>query len=170
MSSDRPGSSAAQANGGSGHNPTNFSLVLGGPLYQLLRRTRLTDDALMLQRRRIIFISLFVWLPLLVLSALGGRLLGEGVAVPFLLDADLHVKFLVALPLLIGAELVVHQRIPAFAADHDTAGPTAQKNAGTGLLILPLDCAVNRSIFHMRRPVNYKRIPTFTDVCPRGFP
>jgi hypothetical protein len=31
----------------------DFSLVLGGPLYQLLRRARLTDDALMLQRRRI---------------------------------------------------------------------------------------------------------------------
>ena len=54
----------------------DFSLVLGGPLYQLLRRVHLADDALMLQRRRIVLISLFAWLPLLVLAALGGRLLG----------------------------------------------------------------------------------------------
>jgi hypothetical protein len=96
-------------------DPQDFSLVLGGPLYQLLRRAHLSDDALMLQRRRIIVISLIAWLPLLVLSALGGQLLGGGVAVPFLMDVDLHVKFLVAMPLLVAAELVVHQRMRAVA-------------------------------------------------------
>jgi hypothetical protein len=96
-------------------NPSEFSLVLGGPLYQLLRRARLTDDALMLQRRRVIVISLIAWLPLLVLAALGGQLLGGAVAVPFLMDVDVHVKFLVAMPLLIAAELVVHQRMRALA-------------------------------------------------------
>jgi hypothetical protein len=60
-------------------------------------------------------ISLIAWLPLLVLSALGGQLLGGGVAVPFLMDVDLHVKFLVAMPLLVAAELVVHQRMRAVA-------------------------------------------------------
>jgi hypothetical protein len=34
-----------------------------------------------------------------------------GSAVPFLLDFDVHVRFLVAMPLLIGAELIVHQRM-----------------------------------------------------------
>jgi hypothetical protein len=33
------------------------------------------------------------------------------VAVPFLLDLEVHVRFLVAIPLLIGAELVVHRRM-----------------------------------------------------------
>jgi len=93
----------------------DFSLVLGGPLYQLLRRAHLSDDALMLQRRRIIVIALIAWLPLLALSALGGQLLGGGAAVPFLMDVDVHVKFLVAMPLLVAAELVVHQRMRAVA-------------------------------------------------------
>ena len=35
----------------------DFSLVLGGPLFQLLRRAHLTDDALELVRQRIIVIS-----------------------------------------------------------------------------------------------------------------
>jgi hypothetical protein len=92
-------------------DPPDFSLVLGGPLYQLLRRARLSDDALHLQRRRIIVISLLAWLPLLILSGLGGQLLGGNASVPFLMDFDVHVRFLVAMPLLIVAELVVHQRM-----------------------------------------------------------
>jgi len=89
----------------------DFSLVLGGPLYQLLRRSHLTDDALQLVRQRIIVISLFAWLPLLALSALEGQMLGGRVAVPFLYDVENHVKFLLVMPLLIAAELVVHQRM-----------------------------------------------------------
>jgi hypothetical protein len=89
----------------------DFSLVLGGPLFQLLRRSHLTGDALELARQRILVISLFAWLPLLALSALEGQLLGGRIAVPFLLDVEVHVKFLLALPLLIAAELVVHQRM-----------------------------------------------------------
>jgi hypothetical protein len=92
-------------------DPYDFSLVLGGPLYQLLCRAHLSDDALNHARARTIFISLFAWLPLLILSALGGRAWGGGVRVPFLADIEVHARFLVALPLLIVAELVVHQRI-----------------------------------------------------------
>lgn len=92
-------------------DPPDFSVVLGGPLFQLLRRARLTDDALDLLRQRIIVISLFTWLPLLLLSALERQLLGGTAAVTFLLDVEVHVKFLVAMPLLIAAELVVHRRM-----------------------------------------------------------
>lgn len=90
---------------------TDFSLVLGGPLYQLFRRVHLSGDALELVRRRVIAGVLLAWVPLLLLSALEGKLLGVTAAVPFLLDMEVHVRFLVALPLLIAAELVVHQRM-----------------------------------------------------------
>jgi hypothetical protein len=49
----------------------DFSLVLGGPLFQLLRRTHLSDDALTLVSKRILAFFLLTWLPLLGLSALG---------------------------------------------------------------------------------------------------
>lgn len=90
-------------------SPENFSIVLGGPLFQLLRRARLSDDALQLVRKRILFIALFAWLPLLLLSTLERHLFGGSATVPFLMDFEVHVRFLVALPLLIGAELVVHR-------------------------------------------------------------
>jgi hypothetical protein len=92
-------------------DPESFSLVLGGPIYQLLRRSHLTDDALGHVQQRIIVISLFCWLPLLVLSALEGNVLGGRAAVPFLLDVEVYTRFLLATPLLIAAELVVHQRM-----------------------------------------------------------
>jgi hypothetical protein len=91
-------------------NP-DFSLVLGGPLFQLLRRAHLTGDALELLRRRIVVISMLVWFPLLVLSALEGTALGGGAAIPFLFDVEVHVKYLGIIPLLIVAELVVHKRM-----------------------------------------------------------
>jgi hypothetical protein len=95
---------------GLGSLPRDFSLVLGGPLFQLLRKAHLSDDALTMVRQRITVIALIAWLPLLVLSALKGQML-RGAAVPFLLDVEVHVRFLVALPLLIVAELIVHRRM-----------------------------------------------------------
>lgn len=92
-------------------NPPEFSLVLGGPLYQLLRRAHLSDDALMMVRQRIVVFALLAWLPLLLLSTLEGHVWGSGAVVPFLFDIEVHVRFLLALPLLIVAELVVHQRM-----------------------------------------------------------
>jgi hypothetical protein len=75
-----------------------------------MRRSHLSGNALELLQRRILVISLLAWLPLLVLSLVEGRALG-GVAVPFLGDVDAHLRFLLALPLLIVAELVVYQRM-----------------------------------------------------------
>ncbi|MBP1599378.1 MAG: hypothetical protein H6Q05_4755 [Acidobacteria bacterium] len=89
----------------------DFSLVLGGPFFQLLRRAHLAGDALELLLQRIVVISLLAWLPLLVLSALEGQALAGKVPVPFLLDLEVHSKFLVVMPLLIVAELVVHRRM-----------------------------------------------------------
>jgi hypothetical protein len=89
--------------------PPDFSLVLGGPLYQLLRRAHLSGDVLELLWRRVIVLALFAWLPLLALSIAEGHAWGGSVKVPFLMDVDVHARFLLALPLLIVAELFVHQ-------------------------------------------------------------
>jgi hypothetical protein len=89
----------------------DFSLVLGGPLFQMLRRAYLSGDALELMHRRFIILSLLAWVPLLLLSVVEGQALGGPAAVPFLLDVEVHVRFLVTLPLFIAAELVVHQHL-----------------------------------------------------------
>ena len=91
------------------HDPADFSLVLGGPLYQLWRRARLAGGALELLRRRVIALVVLAWVPLLVLSVAAGHAWGDRVRVPFLHDVELHVRLLLALPLLVVAELVVHR-------------------------------------------------------------
>jgi hypothetical protein len=87
-----------------------FSTVLGGPLYQLFLRLRMVRPPLDLLGRRIVFISLIAWLPLLALSIGIGRAWG-GVKVPFLYDVAAQVRFLFSLPLLILAEVVIHVRM-----------------------------------------------------------
>ena len=104
-------SRVAAAENGTPPDVRNFSLVVGGPLFQLLRRARLEDDAAQMVRRRIAAFVLLTWLPLLVAAAAEGLAWDGRVAVPFLHDAAVHVRFLVALPLLVVAELVVHLRI-----------------------------------------------------------
>ncbi len=90
-------------------DPHDFSVVLGGPLFHILLRARLTGEVLELLRRRVLAIALLAWAPLLLLSALRGQAWGRAVAVPFLGDIDPHTRLLLALPLLISTELVVHR-------------------------------------------------------------
>jgi len=88
----------------------DFSLVQGGPIFQLFLRTYLEGNHLELLRRRIVIITVFVWLPLLLLSAFTSPA-GGAARLSFLRDVEVHARFLVALPVLIGAELLVHFRI-----------------------------------------------------------
>jgi hypothetical protein len=90
--------------------PPDFSLVLGGPLYQMLRRARLMGPALEMLRRRVVMSVLLCWVPLAVLSLAQSHLLG-GAKLSFFRDIETHVRFLVSLPVLILAEMIVHQRI-----------------------------------------------------------
>jgi hypothetical protein len=93
----------------------NFSLVLGGPLYQLLRKARLDDDVTDHLRQRILWICAIIWLPLVVLCALNGTLLG-GIQIPFLVDVETHARLLIGVPLMILAEYFVHLRIRGVVA------------------------------------------------------
>ena len=88
----------------------DFSLVLGGPVYQLLRRVRLEGDHLELLNRRLFGITLVAWLPLLLLATFSSSGAHVG-RLSFLHDVEVQVRFLIALPILIAAELVVHLRL-----------------------------------------------------------
>jgi len=90
---------------------SNFSLVAGGPVYRLLRRTHLSGDEMQWTGRRMILLALLAWLPLLLLSVIDGRAWGSAVAVPFLRDLEVHAKLLIAVPLLIAAEVTAHRRL-----------------------------------------------------------
>ncbi len=91
---------------------SDFSLVAGGPLYRLLRRTRLSGDEMQWTVRRMVVLAVLAWVPLLLLSVIDGRAGGSAVALPFLHDLEVHAKLLLAIPLLIAAEVTAHRRLP----------------------------------------------------------
>ncbi len=88
----------------------DFSLVLGGPIFQLFRRSHLTGSHLEFLYLRLLIITSIAWLPLLLLAPLSSSAAYNGQLV-FLHDIEVQVRFLVALPVLIVAELIVHSRM-----------------------------------------------------------
>ena len=93
--------------------PIDFSLVLGGPIFQMFRKAHLVGSDLQLLYRRIVVITVLAWLPLLLLTSI---VPGAGSAgrLSFFHDVEVHVRFLIALPVLIGAELVVRPIVRRF--------------------------------------------------------
>jgi hypothetical protein len=87
-----------------------FSVTPGGPTFQLLRRLHLSGENLELLDRRLLAVTLTAWLPLLLLAVLDSLHGGRG-ALSFFRDIEVHVRFLVALPALVTAEVLVHDRV-----------------------------------------------------------
>jgi hypothetical protein len=88
-----------------------LSLASGGLLFQLFRKTHLWGDEPRLVFRRVLVVLCLVWLPLLVLSAFAGSALRGAVSVPFLHDFDANIRFLIALSILLAAEVGVDSSI-----------------------------------------------------------
>ena len=106
----------AEMSPGGGEAPNgesnDFSLVDGGPLYRLWRRTGLSGDAMQFSQRRVFVAILLGWVPLLLLSIAEGRAWGGGFALTFLQDVETHVRLLIVVPLLILAEIRVYRVLP----------------------------------------------------------
>ena len=85
----------------------NFSVVVGGPVYDLLLRFHLVRQTLPNVWRRIVALMVVIWLPLLLLSLKEGLAFGHKVRIPFLCDLAMYGTFLLGLPLLLLAGLVI---------------------------------------------------------------
>ena len=105
----------------------DFSLVLGGPLFQLLLRAGLVQPSMDLVHRRILACAVITWLPLAAMTLLAGSFAGS-VSVGFLFDLDAHVRFLITLPLLIGAEVIVHRRMRSVVEQFSDRGLIAPED------------------------------------------
>ncbi len=99
-----------------------FSLVVGGPFFRLLCFLKICDQDLGFLKRRLFFFMLLSWLPLLIFSVFEGKALSGAVSVPFLYDFEAHLRFLVAIPLFLTAEIVVHQRLQPLVQEFISRG------------------------------------------------
>lgn len=98
-------------------NARPFLLMEGGPLYRIEKRVGLIKENAPYIIREATFAAALTWFPLLILSALQGTAAGRHVPVSFLKDFSAYTRFLLALPLLLLAEIVLGPRI-AEAAEH----------------------------------------------------
>jgi hypothetical protein len=95
-------------------------LTEGGRGDALMQRLKLAPLGLRARRAAIVLATL-AWLPLLVLSAIEG-LAVAGAAIPFLYDIAAHVRFLVAIPVLLLAEIPIGARVRQTSAHFVVAG------------------------------------------------
>jgi len=108
-------------------NAADLSLVRGGPLYQLFLHCRLSREPLDVPHRRALAIVLITWAPMALIAVISGHFIG-GHGVPFLQHLGMHARFLVALPLLIVAEVFVHERIKLVIAQFAQRGLIAPED------------------------------------------
>jgi hypothetical protein len=87
-----------------------LQLFEGGPLWQLLVRTRLVVPPRAMLVRRIVALVVLTWLPLLALTLVAGTAFGR-VELPFSRDLVVHVRFLLAVPVLILGELMLQRSL-----------------------------------------------------------
>ncbi|MGH7680546.1 MAG: hypothetical protein ACRENN_01000 [Candidatus Eiseniibacteriota bacterium] len=96
----------------SDHDAPDFSLIRGGPWYWLQLKLRLVSPTSLKVVMRAALFTLVAWVPLAILTAVAGTFYRIGDSTPFqidggvsfLTDIAVHVRFLVALPLLILVE------------------------------------------------------------------
>lgn len=99
-----------------------FSLMEGGPGEALMKRLRLIRPELgAASGRTAIILAMLTWLPLLAFSLIEGLALGRA-RIPFLYDIAAHVRFLVAVPILVLAEIPIGRRLRAVAKHFLNAG------------------------------------------------
>ncbi len=103
-------------------------LMEGGPLYTIEKRVGLIKAHAPVMVRRAILAATLTWGPLLILSLIEGTAFGHSVPVPFLRDFSTYTRFLLALPLLLLAEIVLGPRIAGSAEHFVTSGLVIEKD------------------------------------------
>lgn len=89
-----------------------FSIVSDGPFHCFLRWLHLEQEqAGSVNRLALFVLPMLLWMPLLVLSIASGKAVPGTAALPFFADFEVHTRFLLALPLLLIAEILSEQRM-----------------------------------------------------------
>jgi len=97
-------------------------LMEGGPGEALMKKLRLIRPEFgEASARTALILAVLTWLPLLVFSSLEGLALG-GARIPFLYDLGAHARFLVAVPILVLAEIPIGRRLRGVAKHFLNAG------------------------------------------------
>jgi hypothetical protein len=88
-----------------------FSFIFGGPLHRLQVHFGYARQERARVARRALFLVGLCWLPLLLLSMAQGQAYNRQIQIPFLFDLAVSVRFLIAMPILVFAEIGIDRRL-----------------------------------------------------------
>lgn len=88
-----------------------YSLIRGGPFYQLQRSAGLIRQNQLNVSRRAVLFALVTWLPLVILAIAQGLAIRQSPLESLLLDFAVYARSLIAIPLFIFTEEMVDRRI-----------------------------------------------------------
>lgn len=91
----------------------DFTIIKGGLLDKVLKHIGVISGRKYSSLKKIAFLLVLVWLPLLVLTLMEGTLYGYKVQLTFIKEFLTHIKFLLALPLLVFSETWADNRMVA---------------------------------------------------------
>jgi hypothetical protein len=125
----------------------NFSLTRGGPFHRLISLIGPAHSERQKVLNRALFALLICWVPLLILSFVQGLAFGGKVAIPFLKDYAVHLRFLVALPILILAETPIDRRWRGLVQEFLKSGLVGQdESSNYDALLEKLSCLRDRAL------------------------
>ena len=107
-----------------------FSLSAGGLFHVLQRWIRGPESSDFPIPKQILIAVLLLWLPLVLLSLFEGSLIGTKVEQPLISDIVPHVRLLVAIPLLLMADLVIDPATNSAIYDLKTSGVVPNEETG----------------------------------------
>jgi len=87
----------------------DFSLMQSGLLYKFFIRTKLCGPNLEHSYRKILVLIFITWVPLFILSWIHSSI--HDLKVPFLYNIEVHIRFLLVIPIFVFAEVIANTRI-----------------------------------------------------------
>jgi hypothetical protein len=111
MSNARDGGDAAVVDQPVVRSATDFLIAHGGPFYELQARLHLLHRHNLAAGRRAVLFAAIAWLPLALLSLIGGTALGDFEQRPFLLDFGAYARFILAVAIFVLMEPMAERRL-----------------------------------------------------------
>lgn len=106
----------------------SFRLSTGGLVYRFLNLLRIQQaERYSFKRRHLVLIAL-CWVPLVLLTAIEGNLFNSSLDSPFIYDLTPYVRYLIVLPLLINADIIIDQLIISVLQSIRSSGILGEDN------------------------------------------
>ena len=113
-----------------------FDLFRNDLLIRIQRKLRIAPQTGLGVGRRAIFFALLTWLPLVIWAALNDRLVDAQTGEPLLAHFGIHIRCLVAIPLLIIAEAMAYKVILRIISQFRSSGIVADEQHPAFLAVL----------------------------------